>query len=533
MAKNKYDTIVVGGGIAGLTSAAYLAREGKSVLLIEKNQECGGLTNSFSRNGFHFEAGVRALENAGIILPMLKELGIELEVVKSHVSVGLEDEILDIEDINSLTGYRDLLVKFYPESEKEIDNLMKVIRKVMKNMDVLYGIENPNFKDFKSDRDYLLKELLPWLPKFLLTIGRINRMNMPVEPYLGKIISNTSLRDIITQHFFKNTPTFFALSYFSLYLDYFYPKGGVGRLAESVEKKFLEYGGEIKRETSIQTVLASEKKVIDQENADYAYENLVWAADLKTFYSITETSGLAGKIRSRFENTKRRMMARRGGDSVYTLYLMVDEPPESFRKISNGHFFYTPSRQGLGETHWSELNKILEVKGENDRDHILGWLDKYISLNTFEISIPVLKDPNLAPEGKTGLIISILTEYDLFKMIADAGWYREFIEEVETRIIQVLSGSVYPMFKDKVTDRFSFTPLSYQNRVDSSEGAITGWSFQEPVPVINKIQASNRAVQTPIPSIFQAGQWTYSPAGVPMSILTGKLAAQKALKSKV
>jgi phytoene dehydrogenase-like protein len=103
---------------------------------------------------------------------------------------------------------------------------------------------------------------------------------------------------------------------------------------------------------------------------------------------------------------------------------------------------------------------------------------------------------------------------------------------VEERIIKVLADSVYPMLKQKVIERFSFSPLSYEERVGTSEGAITGWSFQEPVPVINKIMAANRSVVTPIPSIFQAGQWTYSPAGVPMSVLTGKLAARKILKTQ-
>ena len=531
MAEKIYHSIVVGGGMAGLTSAAYLAKEGHSVLLIEKNHECGGLVNSFSRDGFQFEAGVRALENAGIIFPMLKELGIELDVVRSPVSVGIENEILHIEDINSLIDYKNLLKRIYPESEAEIDHVMKIIRKVMKNMDVLYGIENPNFKDLKSDRTYLFKELLPWLPKFLLTIGRINRMNMPVEPYLEKIIKNPSLRDIISQHFFKNTPTFFALSYFTLYLDYFYPKGGVGKLAEVVESRFLEYGGEIKRETIIERVMASEHRVRDQNNVSYTYENLIWAADLKTFYRITDTEGFSVKIRSKFENAKSRLLEKRGGDSVFTMYVEVDEPKESFKKIANGHFFYSPSKQGLGQTHWSELDQILEAPGELTKPQILSWLDKFLALNTYEISIPALKDPDLTPEGKTGLIISFLTEYDLFKMIAEAGWYKEFITEIEDRIIKVLAESVYPMLKDKVMARFSFTPLSYENRVGSSEGAITGWSFQEPIPVINKIQAANRAVVTPLPSIYQAGQWTYSPAGVPMSILTGKLAARKILNS--
>lgn len=109
----------------------------------------------------------------------------------------------------------------------------------MKDMDVLYGVENPVFKDLKHDREFLFKKLLPWLPKFLFTVGRINRMNQPVEGYLEKIISDRSLRDIISQHFFRNTPAFFALSYFSLYLDYFYPVGGVGKLAAALEKRYL------------------------------------------------------------------------------------------------------------------------------------------------------------------------------------------------------------------------------------------------------------------------------------------------------
>lgn len=533
MAEMKYHSIVVGGGIAGLTCAAFLAKEGRRVLLIEKNRECGGLVNSFSHNGFQFDTGIRALENAGIIFPMLNELGIKLDFVKSPVSVGVENEILNIKSIESLTEYSNLLNRLYPESEAEIDHIIRIIRKVMKHMDVLYGIENPYFKDLVRDRVYLFKELLPWLPKFLFTIGKINRMNVPVEPYLEMIIKNPSLRDIISQHFFRNTPAFFALSYFSLYLDYFYPRGGMGKLAEAVENKFLEWGGEIMRETIIEKVLASEKMVIDQNNVGYLYKNLVWAADLKTFYRITITEGLSGKIRTKFDKVKNRLLEKRGGDSVFTLFVELDEPIESFKRIANGHFFYSPSRKGLGETHREEIDMILSSPLIPDKARIMSWLDKFIALNTYEISVPAIKDPDLAPEGKTGLIISFLADYDLFNLISETtGWYKEFIAELEARIIKVLAGSVYPMLKDRVITSFSFSPVNYKNRVGTSEGAITGWSFREPVPVINKIMAANRAVLTPIPSIFQAGQWTYSPAGVPMSVLTGKLAALQILKTK-
>jgi phytoene dehydrogenase-like protein len=530
MPENTYNTIIVGGGIAGLTSAAYLARAGKKILLVEKNKECGGLVNSFKRDGFQFDAGVRALEDAGIIYAMLKDLNIQLEVVKSHVSIGIENEIINIKDRNSLSEYRELLLKFFPESEEEINEVLKIIRTVMKHMDVLYGIENPFFKDLIHDRTYIFKKLLPWLPKFIFTIGKINRMNMPVEDYLKTIVKNPSLRDIISQHFFKNTPAFFALSYFSLYLDYFYPKGGVGKLSEALKNKIIECGGEIKTETKILEVFADKQLVKDHNNITYSYNNLIWAADLKTLYKITDTRGLLPKIRAGFEDVKLNMLKNRGGDSVFSLFLEVDEPLESFRKIAHGHFFYTPVKQGLGETHREELDYLLNKFAETDKGQIFAWLDKFTRLNTYEISVPGLKDPDLVPPGKTGLIISFLAEYDLFDKINKAGWLDEFLHELEDRVLNVISDSVYPMLKDRIIARFSFTPLSIESRVGSSEGAITGWSFQASMPVINKIQISDRSVLTPVPSIFQAGQWAYSPAGVPMSILTGKLAADKALR---
>ena len=117
-------------------------------------------------------------------------------------------------------------------------------------------------------------------------------------------------------------------------------------------------------------VEAREHRVMDQNNVSYTYENLIWAADLKTFYRITDTEGFSAKIRSKFEKTKGRLLEKRGGDSVFTLYVEVDEPLESFKKIANGHFFYTPSKQGLGETHWSELNGILKATGELDKSQI-------------------------------------------------------------------------------------------------------------------------------------------------------------------
>ncbi|HEV7741674.1 MAG TPA: phytoene desaturase family protein [Pseudolysinimonas sp.] len=50
-------TIVIGGGIAGLATAALLAREGHKVTLVEQNAELGGRAGSWERDGFRFDTG--------------------------------------------------------------------------------------------------------------------------------------------------------------------------------------------------------------------------------------------------------------------------------------------------------------------------------------------------------------------------------------------------------------------------------------------------------------------------------------------
>jgi hypothetical protein len=64
------------------------------------------------------------------------------------------------------------------------------------------------------------------------------------------------------------------------------------------------------------------------------------------------------------------------------------------------------------------------------------------------------------------------------------------------------------------------------------DGAITGWAFtNESVPAERTVTRIARAVSTPIPHVSQAGQWTFTPAGFPIAILTGKAAADRVIKA--
>ena len=69
-------TAVIGGGVAGLTAAAYLLRGGESVIVLEKSRVCGGRARTRQREGFLFNQGPHALYCAGEARRTLVELQI-------------------------------------------------------------------------------------------------------------------------------------------------------------------------------------------------------------------------------------------------------------------------------------------------------------------------------------------------------------------------------------------------------------------------------------------------------------------------
>lgn len=68
--------IVVGGGLAGLASAAYLARAGQHVQVLERAPELGGRARTRVQSGFAFNVGPHALYRAGAGHAVLRELGV-------------------------------------------------------------------------------------------------------------------------------------------------------------------------------------------------------------------------------------------------------------------------------------------------------------------------------------------------------------------------------------------------------------------------------------------------------------------------
>lgn len=533
----EYDVVVVGGGIAGLTAASYCARENLTVLLCEKQAILGGTVNSFEREGFVFDLGIRSIENSGIIFPMLEQLGIEMDFIRSLVSVGVADQVLNVDTAESLEDYVAFLKNQFPDNTQDIDRIMQEIRKTMGYMDVLYGIDNPLLLDSMYDIKYMTKTLLPWSFRFLLSMPKIAKLGGPVNKHLAKFTTNQELIDIIAQHFFKDIPASFALSYFSLYLDYHYPMGGTRAIPQAMEAFFTAHGGTVMTDTAITQIDVANNTLTDQKGNTYSYKQLIWAADVKSLYRNISYDKLAtANLKKRLQLKSAKFEQYQGGDSIFALYLAIDLPVSYFSNISHPHLFYTPKKTGISHIEGTELAKVLAkdppLATLEDRSIIQSWLAEFLAYTTYEISIPAMRDATLAPEGKTALMVSTLFDYGIAKHIKEAGWYDAFKLFVEDTMVDVLCCALYPEMKRKILQKFSSTPITFERETGNSDGTITGWAYtKRPVPVAHAMRKIMKSAYTPVGNIFQAGQWTFSPSGLPISVLTGKLAADKAVKA--
>lgn len=99
---DRVDVVVIGAGLGGLGAAAALARDGFSVLLVERHSEAGGYASSFRRGEHVFEVSLHLIDAIGRGEPgrvLLESLGVStLELLSPELlrrEVG-EDGVLDI-----------------------------------------------------------------------------------------------------------------------------------------------------------------------------------------------------------------------------------------------------------------------------------------------------------------------------------------------------------------------------------------------------------------------------------------------------
>ena len=144
----KYDDIVVGAGISGMTAALLLAGTGRKVLLLEKGSHIGGSIQRFKRNGVSFDTGFHFTAGLGDILTeMLDFLEIKnmVERVPFSAPGGCRIYLAEHDEMILFPRGRQALEKMlcgkYPEQAEAIKQFFIDEKRVIDNTPVM-NLEN-------------------------------------------------------------------------------------------------------------------------------------------------------------------------------------------------------------------------------------------------------------------------------------------------------------------------------------------------------------------------------------------------------
>jgi len=218
---------VIGGGIAGLTAAAYLARAGVRVTVFEAADQAGGFVASYRKGGFTFDVGARAAENSGSLFPMLRELGLDVEFQPNPYGLGVEGRIFPVWDERGIGDFYDEIARHYPHERGSVERIKEVAYRASSLMSGRYSLENPIFS----------------------------------STLLSGITDDQDLVNLITQPYFAGSTAAFALGYGRLFRDYHYPRGGMGSLTRSLARFIENRGGTVRTSCPVSRILVENGKV--------------------------------------------------------------------------------------------------------------------------------------------------------------------------------------------------------------------------------------------------------------------------------
>lgn len=495
------DVIVIGGGIAGIICATYLARAGKDTLLLEQNHQTGGNMSGFRRRGFYFDGGDQSFESLGIVFPILEELGLfdREQWVKADFRMVSGDFDFVIRDLDQV---EDALRTAFPR-EPGIRPLFAEIKEVSRFLDTFYNpFEFPLLNDFSLLRG---ASLLPWA-------GKLKRWStFDYRRKACSVIENRELRHWFTNIGYYQMPFLFFAGFWHIWAkDYWYPKGGMQSFHDRLARAFEEAGGQIECNRLVNAIDHHGDRAVGVRCSGgerYEAREIVYAGDYKELLSTLLSDELYPARR------REKLLSAKLTEEIVSVYLGVDMSSDELHRYCGAHHpFYFPNYDVI----FPDRNSSADV-------HSRMW----VALNHYG-----RENSGTAPEGKGTVVLQTYSSFDWQNYWGNRGEgtprsaaYQEMKQKVAEELISTAE-IVIPGLGSKILYQEVGTPLSLRRYTRNSHGSTGGWCYREDIsPVFNPPRMN--LFRTPLKNLHAAGHYALWPGGVISAALSGRLVANR------
>jgi len=497
----KYDAVVIGSGMGGLTTAALLSDLGWTVCVLEQHYTAGGYTHSYERNGYEWDVGVHYIGDVGAKT--------RTRQMFDYLSGGklewapMDDEYdrfyIGDKVFNAQAGkqqYRDNLIRQFPNEEKAIDRYLALLDKAGSAMTAFgmtrvlgfwqrvamwpYLALKSSRSLFKTTYD-VLSELTDDKDLIAVLCGQWGDMGLPPKQ------STFLVHSMIVRHYLYGG---------------FYPVGGSWKIADSIIPKIQASGGEVFTYARVSQIVVEDGRVRGVEmNDGHRIECGCVISSAGVGNTFNEL--LPGKV------------AETAG---YTRRLDTVEPSFAHLGVYIG-LKGTAKELGLPKTNFW-------IYPDNDYD---GAVERFMA-NADEafpvvyISFPSAKDPDYLNRHPGTATIEIVAPapYQWFEKWHDKTWgkrgedYEAFKEGLGERLMEYLYERL-PELRGKVDYYEVSTPLSTNWFGGYQKGELYGLSHTP-----KRMQQKWLRPKTSIPGLWLTGQDILT-CGVTGAMMAGML----------
>jgi len=495
--QTKYDFIIIGGGPNGLCVAAYLAKAGQKVLVLEKYFEVGGglMTEEVTLGGFYHNT--HAIYHMMVdYAPIYKDL--ELEEYRCNYVYPELQVAMPFSDGKALCLYSDV--------NKSCESIARFSQKDAEAYREAYHKFHEMVDDYIAPATYV-----PPLPPIETTIGlQQTEVGREVEEYQPK-----SPQEIIDEWFENERvktmmlylathwgvdPDLTSLGFLTpLYIDRHVHHrlclGGSHRLSNSICRVIQESGnGHIRGSQIIKRIIVENgaAKGVELDNGTvYEAEKAVISSidPHQTFLNYVGEEQLANDFVEKINGWKWETW------SFCSLHLALRELPvfKTDQDISNG-FMYI-----LGYETPDDLLKHFDTIKEGKLSTTVGC----------DAVFPTMHDPSQAPPGKHTASMYEHAPYDL-QGGAEKWWDRSLRQEHEEKFITTLQKYAPNMTKDKIMWTYLVTPLDFSAKyLNMVKGSYKQGKYELFQMGVNRPNDECSHTRTPVNNLYVCGSCVY------------------------
>jgi phytoene dehydrogenase-like protein len=522
--KQKYDAVIIGGGHNGLVTAAYLARAGKRVLVLERRPQVGG--SAVTEEVF---PGYKFSVLSYVVSLLRPEIIRELDLAGHGLEIlPLESTFTPLPDGDYLVRWADHdqtrreLYRHSPRDAEAYDDFGKLMYHLAFALKPIIGMVPPDptslspkdlrallnlgkhFQDLGPEQFYAICKLMTmasadYLDEWFETEPLKATMSASgiIGTFLGPRSPGTAY--VLLHHYMGEIDGVFRAWGFA--------KGGTGAVSESIAAAARRFGAEIRTESSVAQVIVKDGRAVGValENGEEVYARVVvTSVDPKlTFLRLIEP----GHLPTDFLEAIRRFRIRGSSGKVN---LALGELPNFTSLPGDG-----PHLRGAISI--SPSVKYIE-RAYDDAKY--GEFSRHPYM---DIILPSMIDPGMAPPGKH--VMSIFCQYAPFEL--NGGWNDEKREAFGDAVVNTLA-EFAPNLKDAIIHRQVLTPWEIQEEYGLTQGNI----FQGELSLFQlfflRPAAQWADYRTPLKNLYQCGSGTHPGGGIAGT--SGRLAALNILK---